>query len=81
MFQKGHKKIGGRVKGTKNFNTGEIQKMVLAGLTPDYIEDLRLHKPDLYIALAKAMLPKNINLGGQEANELKIKIAGKYGEQ
>jgi hypothetical protein len=81
MFVKGHKKIGGRVKGTKNYNTGEIQKMVLAGLTPDYIENLRQNKQDLYIALVKTVMPKNINLGGQEANELKIKIAGKYGEQ
>lgn len=79
LFQKGRKKTGGRQKGTKNFNTGEIQKMVLAGLTQEYIDNLREHKPDLYVALVKAMLPKNINIGGQEENSLVVHIAGKYG--
>ena len=80
LFQKGHEKLGGRTQGTVNKYTQELKEAVLHAINdPKYIQKLKDARPELLVSLAKAMLPKDVNIGGQPDNELLIKIAGKYG--
>lgn len=79
-FKAGHKKVGGRVAGTPNNYTTEFKTTVMQAINdPAYIKLLKETRPELLVSLAKAVLPKDVNIGGQADNELVIKIAGKYG--
>ena len=80
LFQKGHKKVGGRVQGSLNKYTQEFKELVMQAVNdPRWIEVMKTTRPEILASLAKATLPKDVNIGGQPDNELTIKIAGKYG--
>ena len=80
LFQKGHKKVGGRVQGSINKYTQEFKENVLKAINdPKWIAKMKDTRPEILASLAKATLPKDVNIGGQPDNELTIKIAGKYG--
>ena len=46
---------------------------------PEWINIMKTTRPEILASLAKAVLPRDVNIGGQPDNELTIKIAGKYG--
>ncbi len=79
-FQTGHKKTGGRVKGTPNVATAEIKEMVRQALNEvggvEYLKEQALVNPTAFLSLIKSILPKDVNVGGQPDNELIIKIRG-----
>lgn len=80
LFQKGHTKYGGRTAGTLNKYTQEFKELVMQAVNdPKWIEVMKTTRPEILASLAKATLPKDVNIGGQPDNELTIKIAGKYG--
>ena len=80
LFQKGHIKVGGRTQGTLNKYTQEFKENVLKAINdPKWIATMKKTRPEILASLGKAILPKDVNIGGQPDNELVIKIAGKYG--
>ena len=80
-FVKGRAKTGGRVKGTPNKSTAEFKETVMNAINDKkYIEKLKKERPELLVALAKAVLPKDVNLGSQEDNQLTIRIRGYRGD-
>lgn len=80
-FVKGREKTGGRVKGTPNKVTAEFKETVMNAINDKkYIEKLKKERPELLVALAKAVLPKDVNLGSQEDNQLTIRIRGYVGD-
>lgn len=80
LFQKGHKKYGGRTAGTPNNYTQEFKELVMKAVNdPKWIDKMKETRPEILSSLAKAIIPKDVNIGGQPDNELVIKIAGKYG--
>lgn len=80
VFKTGHKKIGGRVAGTPNNYTTEFKTLVMKAVNdPKWIDKMKETRPEILSSLAKAIIPKDVNIGGQPDNELVIKIAGKYG--
>lgn len=81
LFQKGNKlgTLSSR-KGIPNNYTLEFKQNVMKAINdPDWLEYLKINKPEVLASLGKAILPKDVNIGGQPDNELVIKIAGKYG--
>lgn len=81
LFEKGREKTGGRVKGTLNKHTTELKEAVMKATNdPKFIAKLKAERPELLISLAKAILPKDVNLGGQEDNQLEIRIRGYQGD-
>jgi hypothetical protein len=81
LFEKGREKTGGRVKGTLNKHTTEVKEATMkCANDPKYIAWLKENRPELFISLVKAILPKDVNLGGQEDNELTIRIRGYQGD-
>lgn len=80
-FVKGREKTGGRTKGTPNKNTAEFKDNVMSAINDKkFIEKLKKERPELLVSLAKAMLPKDVNLGSQEDNKLEIRIRGYNGD-
>lgn len=80
-FVKGREKTGGRVKGTPNKVTAEFKETVMNAINDKkYIEKLKKERPELLVALAKAVLPKDVNLGSQDDNQLTIRIRGYQGD-
>lgn len=79
-FQSGHKKTGGRTKGTPNVATKEIKEMIHQALHNvggiEYLERQAEENPGSFMKLIQAILPKDVNVGGQPDNELVIKIRG-----
>mgnify|MGYP003537678668 CR=1 FL=1 len=79
-FQKGRKKTGGRAKGVQNLATTEIKEMIHTALSNVggvyYLQEQALINPVAFMGLIKAILPKDVNVGGQADNELVIKIRG-----
>ena len=78
-FVKGHQKIGGRTKGTPNKAT-VIEQRLMDGLDGVNIELLILElaekNPQALLGLLSKFIPNRVNIGGQEDNELVIKIKG-----
>lgn len=78
------KKTGGRVAGTPNKNTAQLTEMIRNALTAvggqAYLEKQAKENPVAFISLLKAILPKNVNLGSQEDNQLTIRIRGYVGD-
>ena len=74
------KKTGGRVAGTPNKNTAELQTLIRGALSAvggqAYLEEQAVKNPVAFLSLLKSILPKNVNIGGQEDNELVIRIRG-----
>lgn len=80
VFKAGHQKIGGRTAGTLNKYTQEFKELVMKSINdPKWIAKMKETRPEILASLAKATLPRDVNIGGQPDNELVIKIAGKYG--
>lgn len=81
LFQKGNQ-YGAATsrKGIPNKYTQEFKENVLKAVNdPKWIAKMKEERPEILSSLAKAVLPKDVNIGGQPDNELVIKIAGKYG--
>ena len=81
LFQNGNKfgTLSSR-KGIPNNYTQEFKENVMRAVNdPEWINIMKTTKPEILASLAKAVLPKDVNIGGQPDNELTIKIAGKYG--
>ena len=80
MFQKGRAKTGGRTKGIQNKETREIKEMIHQALHNvggiEYLERQAEENPGSFMKLIQAILPKDVNVGGQPDNELVIKIRG-----
>lgn len=82
MFVKGRQKLpnSGRTKGTPNKATAPLKEMIydtlieLGGI--DYLKKLALDNPTAFATLIKAILPKDVNIGGQKDNEFIVKILG-----
>jgi len=80
-FQKGREKTGGRKAGTPNKNTKEYTEAVMACANdPKYIEKMKKERPDIFVRMIASVLPKNVNIGGQEGNALEIRIRGYKGD-
>ena len=79
-FEKGHKKIGGKTKGTPNKVTGDIKNMIRDALSEvggvDYLKVQAKQNPTAFLGLIKSIVPRDVNVGGQTDNELIIKIKG-----
>lgn len=79
-FEKGCKKIGGRVAGTPNKITGDIKEMIRNALSEvggvDYLKTQATTNPTAFLGLIKSIVPRDVNVGGQTDNELIIKIKG-----
>lgn len=73
-------KTGGRVKGTPNKVTGDIKTMIRDALSDvggvDYLKTQARANPTAFLGLIKSIIPRDVNIGGQEDNELVIKIKG-----
>jgi hypothetical protein len=73
-------KTGGRVKGTPNKVTGDIKAMIRNALSDvggvEYLKTQALDNPTAFLGLIKSIVPRDVNIGGQEDNELIIKIKG-----
>ena len=73
-------KTGGRVKGTPNKVTGDIKTMIRDALSDvggvDYLKTQAKANPTAFLGLIKSIIPRDVNIGGQEDNELVIKIKG-----
>ena len=81
LFQKGNKfgTLSSR-KGIPNNYTQEFKELVMKAVNdPKWIAKMKETRPEILSSLAKAIIPKDVNIGGQPDNELVIKIAGKYG--
>lgn len=79
LFEKGRAKTGGRQKGTPNKAT-VIEQRLMDGLEGVNIELLILElaekNPQALLGLLSKFIPNRVNVGGQEDNELVIKIKG-----
>jgi hypothetical protein len=79
-FEKGHKKVGGREAGTSNKVTGDIKAMIRDALSDvggvEYLKTQARANPTAFLGLIKSIIPRDVNIGGQEDNELVIKIKG-----
>jgi hypothetical protein len=77
---KGTPKTGGRVKGTPNKTTAELKNMVMMALDKaggvDYLLKQARDNPTAFLSLVKSLLPKDVNVGGQEDNKLVVTILG-----
>ena len=73
-------KTGGRVKGTPNKVTGDIKTMIRDALSDvggvEYLKTQARANPTAFLGLIKSIIPRDVNIGGQEDNELVIKIKG-----
>jgi hypothetical protein len=73
-------KTGGRVKGTPNKVTGDIKTMLRDALSDvggvEYLKTQARANPSAFLGLIKSIIPRDVNIGGQEDNELVIKIKG-----
>ena len=79
LFQKGNKLAGSR-KGIPNNYTVEFKQNVMKAINdPEWLDKMKRERPEILASLGKAILPRDVNIGGQPDNELTIKIAGKYG--
>lgn len=83
-FQKGHKKVGGKKLGTKNKIPSSVAEAIYNTFikvgAEEYLEGLAFDNPAVFAALLKAILPKNVNLGSQDDNQLTIRIRGYQGD-
>lgn len=81
-FKKGIQKVpnSGRQKGVQNKATRDIKEMIAGALDKaggqQYLYEQALVNPVAFLGLIKAIVPRDVNLGGQEGNELTIKILG-----
>lgn len=81
LFQKGNKygTLSSR-KGIPNNYTQEFKDNVMKAVNDkEWINTLKATRPEILASLAKAFVPRDVNIGGQPDNQLTIKIAGKYG--
>lgn len=73
-------KTGGRTKGTPNKVTGDIKAMIRDALSDvggvEYLKLQAMSNPTAFLGLIKSIVPRDVNIGGQEDNELIIKIKG-----
>lgn len=79
LFEKGRAKTGGRQKGTPNKAT-VIEQKLMDSIDKIDIEMLILElaskNPQALLGLLSKFIPNRVNVGGQEDNELVIKIKG-----
>lgn len=81
QFKVGHAKLGGRKAGTPNKNTYEYKQAVMqCANDPKYIEKMKKERPDIFVRMIASVLPKDINIGGQDDNALEIRIRGYKGD-
>ena len=82
-FGKGHKKLGGRKRGTPNKSTTELKDAILAaaesaneeGLV-GYLTWLAKEEPASFSSLLGKLLPKDVNV--EVDGELAVKIVRRY---
>lgn len=78
-FKAGRAKTGGRQKGTPNKAT-VLENKIMSGVEKveieNYVVELSQKYPTLFVRLIEKLLPAKVNVGGQEDNELIIKIKG-----
>lgn len=83
-FVKGHKKVGGRKAGTKNNTPAAVADGIIEAYEElggkDYLVFIGQKYPAVFMALLAKLLPKNVNIGGQEGNALEIRIRGYKGD-
>lgn len=80
-FKAGREKTGGRVAGTPNKNTREYKEAVMkCANDPKFIEKMKKERPDIFVRMVAAVIPKDVNLGSQEDNKLEIRIRGYQGD-
>lgn len=67
----------GRAKGTPNKATKEIKQMIEGALNAlggqKYLEQQALENPVAFMGLIGKILPKDVNVGGQQDNPLLVK--------
>ncbi len=63
-FNPGHKKVGGRVKGTPNKLTGEIRTIAEEALSQlggvDYLVGVGREKPAVFLGLVAKLIPSEV---------------------
>ena len=80
-FKVGREKTGGRTAGTQNKNTKEYKEAVMKSANdPKFIEKMKKERPDIFVRMVAAVIPKDVNLGSQEDNKLEIRIRGYQGD-
>ena len=81
-FKKGIQKVqnSGRQKGVQNKASRDIKEMIAGALNmaggQEYLYQQSQENPVAFLGLIKTIVPRDVNLGGQEGNELTIKILG-----
>ena len=72
----GAKKTGGRVAGTPNKINADIKGMILSALNKaggeKYLLAQAADNPTAFLTLIGKILPKDVNVGGQADNPIKI---------
>lgn len=75
-FKKGHRKLGGRKKGSTNKVPGALKDMILEALSleggVDYLRRQARKRPQVFIPLLKGVLPMTIS-GDGAAVEIRVK--------
>lgn len=76
LFQPGHPRIGGRIKGTPNRVDGDIKRMVCAALAKaggvDYLVEQASKNPVAFMGLVGKVLPLQVTGAGGEALQIRI---------
>jgi hypothetical protein len=74
VITKGHKKIGGRVKGTPNKITAELKDMILQALDEaggvEYLVSCAKKNPQAFLTLVGKVLPLQVT--GKDGQDLKL---------
>lgn len=83
-FEVGHKKLGGRKAGTKNNTPSAVADGIIGAYEElggkKYLVEVARKYPAVFLALLGKLLPKNVNLSGQDGNALEIRIRGYKGD-
>ena len=75
-FQKGHKKIGGRVAGTPNkidLREATLKAFDEVGGT-EYLVNVAKHYPNAFLQFVGRLIPKDVQLSGSEENNNPIQL-------
>ena len=63
QFKPGHKKTGGKVKGTRNKITKKYLEFLLSTLNgPEDIEKIKESKPEVWVKLLAMLVPRDLDV-------------------
>lgn len=81
MFEKGHKKLGGRVAGTPNKMSQDMILMLQETLQElggkEYLKRVAETHPQAFLSLIGKTLPKDVTLDTKQGEEICLSIMGK----